>query len=94
MSRFAKLGSHGGLESLDFVPFGGHDQIEQGMCSSVEGQRQCIAECAIVLGHNKVRREQHSWDIEIDEMTSGRRYRIGCRSLHVLLLRKCKIRRP
>lgn len=93
MSCFSELGSHDGLESLDFISFSGHDQIEQGLCSSSEGQRQCIAESAVVLGHNKVRREQHGRDINVDEMTGGRRYRIGCRPLHVLLLRERRIRR-
>ena len=94
MSCVSELGTHDGLESLNFVSFSGHDQIEQGLRSSSEGQRQCIAESAVVLGHNKIRREQHGRDIEVDEMTSGRRYRIGCCPLHVLLLRECRIRRP
>lgn len=86
MSRFAKLGSHHGLKSLDFLPFCGNDQIEQGLCSSRERQRQRIAESAVVLGHNEVGREQYSRNIHVDEMIGGWRYRIRCWSLHVLML--------
>ena len=86
MIGFSKLGSHDGLETLDLVSLGGYDQIEQGLSSGRVGQRQCTAESAIVLSNDEVRREQHSRNIEVDEMTGGRRYRVGCRSLHVLLL--------
>ena len=85
MICFSKLGSHDGLESLDFVSLSGYDQIEQGLSSGRKGQRQCTAKSAIVLSNDEVRREQYSRNIEVDEMTGGR-YRVGCRSLHVLLL--------
>ena len=94
MICFSKLGSHDGLEPLNLVSLGGYDQIEQGLSSSREGQRQCAAESAIVLSNDEVRREQYRRNIEVDEMTSGRRYRVGCRSVHVLLLRKSRIRLP
>ena len=55
VSRIAKLGAHDRLESLDFFAFCGNDEVEECLCSGCEGEGECVAECAVVLGDHEVR---------------------------------------
>jgi hypothetical protein len=71
VGRIAKLGTHNGLKSLDFLAFRGHDQVEEGLCSGCERERQSVAECAVVLSDDEIRCKEYRWNRLIKEGISG-----------------------